>query len=121
MGKVSRTYSASSRDRAVEVEVERVEAGAQVAAFLFVPDEGLAVVAEVAGEGGHVVSGIGEAEHVVADEGDGVDQGRVIRTLGIICSLDERASVFLEGSHAQSNKRSVFIQPLHGIVKLKLI
>ena len=36
---------------AVEVEVEGVEAGAQ----LFVPDEGRAVVAEVAGEGGHVV------------------------------------------------------------------
>ena len=30
----------------VEVEVERVEAGAEVAAFLFVPDEGLAVVAD---------------------------------------------------------------------------
>jgi len=35
--------------QAVEVEVERVEAGAQVAAFFFVPDEGLAVVAEVTG------------------------------------------------------------------------
>ena len=28
------------------MEVERVEAGAEVAAFLFVPDEGLAVVAD---------------------------------------------------------------------------
>ena len=54
--------------QAVEVEVERVEAGAEVAAFLFVPDEGLAVVAEVAGEGGHVVGGVREAEDVVADE-----------------------------------------------------
>jgi len=54
------------------VEVEGVEAGAQVAAFFFVPDEGRAVVAEVAGEGGHVVGGVGEAENVVADEvGDG--------------------------------------------------
>ena len=50
------------------MEVERVEAGAQVAAFFFVPDEGLAVVAEVPGEGGYVVSGIRETEHVVTDE-----------------------------------------------------
>ena len=50
------------------MEVEGVEAGAEVAAFLFVPDEGLAVVAEVAGEGGHVVGGVREAEDVVADE-----------------------------------------------------
>ena len=53
---------------AVEVEVEGVKAGAQVAAFFFVPDEGRAVVAEVAGEGGHVVGGVGEAQDVVADE-----------------------------------------------------
>ena len=54
--------------QAVEVEVERVEAGAQVAAFFFVPDEGRAVVAEVPGEGGHIMGGVSEAEHVVADE-----------------------------------------------------
>ena len=35
--------------QAVEVEVERVEAGAQVAAFFFLPGEGWAVVAEIAG------------------------------------------------------------------------
>ena len=52
---------------AVELEVEGVEAGAQVAALFIVPDEGRAVVAEVAGEGGHVVGGVGEAEDVVAD------------------------------------------------------
>ena len=56
---------------AVEVEVEGVEAGAQVAALFFVPDEGRAVVAEVAGEGGHVVGGVGEAEDVIADESCG--------------------------------------------------
>ena len=39
------------------MEVEGVEAGAQVAALFFVPGEGRAVVAEVAGEGGHVVGG----------------------------------------------------------------
>ena len=53
--------------QAVEVEVERVEAGSQVAAFFFVPDEGWAVVAEIPGEGGHVVGGIREMENVVAD------------------------------------------------------
>ena len=65
---------------AVEVEVEGVEAGAQVAAFFFVPDEGRAVVAEVAGEGGHVVGGVGEAEDVVADEvtGGGGAEGSVV-------------------------------------------
>ena len=56
---------------AVEVEVEGVEAGAQMAALFFVPDEGRAIVAEVAGEGGDVVGGVGEAEDVVADEGAG--------------------------------------------------
>ena len=50
------------------MEVEGVEAGAQVAALFFVPDEGRAVVAEIAGEGGHVVSGVGEAEDVITDE-----------------------------------------------------
>ena len=54
--------------QAVEVEVERVKSGAQVAAFLFVPDEGRAVVAEVFGEGLHIVGGIRETEHVLADE-----------------------------------------------------
>ena len=53
---------------AVEVEVEGVEAGAEVAALLFVPAEGRAVVAEVAGERGQVVGGVGEAQHVVADQ-----------------------------------------------------
>ena len=36
--------------QAVEVEIEGVEADAEVAAFLFVPDEGLTVVAEVTGQ-----------------------------------------------------------------------
>ena len=65
---------------AVEVEVEGVEAGAQVAALLIVPDEGRAVVAEVAGEGGHVVGGVGEAEDVGADEvaGGGGAEGAVV-------------------------------------------
>ena len=65
---------------AVEVEVEGVEAGAQVAALFFVPGEGRAVVAEVAGEGGHVVGGVGEAEDVVADEvaGGGGAEGAVV-------------------------------------------
>ena len=44
---------------AVEVEVEGVEAGTQVAAFLLVPDEGRTVVAKIAGEGHHVVGGVG--------------------------------------------------------------
>ena len=53
---------------AIEVEIEGVQAGAQVAAFFFIPDEGRAAVAEVAGERRHVVGGIGEAEHVIAHE-----------------------------------------------------
>ena len=72
--------------QAVEVEVERVEAGAEVAAFLFVPDEGLAVVAEVASEGGHVVGGVGEAEDVVADE---VAGGRRAEGAVVVCGGDE--------------------------------
>ena len=62
------------------MEVEGVEAGAQVAALLVVPDEGRAVVAEVAGEGGHVVGGVGEAQDVVAHEVTGgcVAEGAVV-------------------------------------------
>ena len=62
------------------MEVEGVEAGAQVAALFFVPDEGRAVVAEVAGEGGHVVGGVGEAEDLVAHEvaGGGVSESAVV-------------------------------------------
>ena len=62
------------------MEVEGVEAGAQVAAFFLVPDEGRAVVTEVAGEGGHVVGGVGEAEDMVADEvaGGGGAEGAVV-------------------------------------------
>ena len=65
---------------AVEVEVEGVEAGAQVTALLFVPAEGRAVVAEVAGEGRHVVGGVGEAQDVVTDERAGglVAEGAVV-------------------------------------------
>ena len=46
---------------AVEVEVAGVEAGAEVAALFFIPNEGRAGVAEVAGERRHVVGGVGEA------------------------------------------------------------
>ena len=42
-----------------------------MAAFFVVPGEGRAVVAEVAREGRHVVGGVGEAQHVVVDEGAG--------------------------------------------------
>ena len=51
------------------MEVEGVEAGSEVAAGFGVPGEGWAVVVEVAGEGGHVVGGVGEAEYVVAGRG----------------------------------------------------
>ena len=42
--------------------------------------KGGAVVAEVAGEGGHVVGGVGEAKDVVANEaaGGGVAEGAVV-------------------------------------------
>ena len=70
---------------AVEVEVEGVEAGSEVAALFGVPGEGWAVVAEVAGEGRHVVGSVGEAEDVVADEvgGGAVAEAPVI---GIGCN-----------------------------------
>ena len=54
--------------QAVEVEVKRVEAGLQVTTLLFVPYKGGTVVAEVAGEGRHVMGGVREPENVVADE-----------------------------------------------------
>ena len=50
------------------MEVECVESGTQVAAFLFIPDKWRAIIAEVAGEGCHVVCGVRKAEHMVADE-----------------------------------------------------
>ena len=53
---------------AVEVEVEGVEAGSEVAAGFLVPGEGWAVVAEVAGEGGEVVRGVGGAEAMFGEQ-----------------------------------------------------
>ena len=95
---------------AVEVEVEGVEAGAQVAALFFVPDEGRAVVAEVAGEGGDVVGCVGEAEDVVADEGaggggaelavvvGGGDDGELLDDVPCqMCTLDLLASSIVKG------------------------
>ena len=58
---------------AVEVEVERVEAGAEVAAGFLVPGEGRAAVAKVAGEGLHVVGGVGEAQYVIPHQIGGGD------------------------------------------------
>ena len=69
------------------MEVEGVEAGAQVAALFFVPDEGRAVVAEVAGEGGDVVGSVGEAEDVVADEAAG---GGVAEVAVVVGGGDDR-------------------------------
>ena len=50
------------------MEVEGVQPGPEVAAFLLVPDKGRAVVAQVASEGDHVVGSVGEPEHVVTDD-----------------------------------------------------
>ena len=84
-----------------EVEVAGVEAGAEVAALLFMPDEGRAGVAQVAGERRHVVGGVGEFEDVVADEfaggglaelavvGGGGDDGELFDDVPIdICTLN---------------------------------
>ena len=50
------------------MEVQGIKTGAQVTAFFFIPPVRLTIVAKVAGKGRHIVSGIGEAEHVVADK-----------------------------------------------------
>src|SRR3546814_3521277 len=69
--------------QAVQVEVQRVEAGDAVAAVFGVPDEGFAVVAEVAGEAGQVVGGVAQAQDLLADEvADGGGAGRVGVALG---------------------------------------
>lgn len=49
------------------MEEEGVETGSELSALGRVPDEGVAVIAEVAGEGSEVVGGVGEAEDVVSD------------------------------------------------------
>src|SRR3546814_2118784 len=54
--------------QAVQVEVQRVEAGDAVAAVFGVPDEGFAVVAEVAGEAGQVVGGVAQAQDLLRSE-----------------------------------------------------
>ena len=53
--------------QSVEMEIEGVEAGAQMAALLIIPDERRAITAKVAGEWDHIVCGIGEPKHVVRD------------------------------------------------------
>ena len=57
-----------------------------MAAFFFIPDKGRAVVAEVAGEGCHVVRGVREAEHMVADE---VADGFVSELAVVISGCDD--------------------------------
>ena len=51
-----------------------------MSAVVFVPGERGAVVSEIAGERGHIVGGVGEAEHVVSDEfaGGGVSEPAVV-------------------------------------------
>src|SRR3546814_4995904 len=69
--------------QAVQVEVQRVEAGDAVAAVFGVPDEGFAVVAEVAGEAGQVVGGVAQAQDLLADEvadGGGAERVGVARS-----------------------------------------
>ena len=73
--------------QAVEVEVEGVEAGPEVPALLLVPGERRARVAEVAGEGGHVVGGVGEPEDVVPDQLAG---GRVSELPVVVVERDDR-------------------------------
>ena len=68
MGNVLKDVVGVVAGEAVEMEVEGVEPGAQVTALLLVPDEGRTPIAEVAGEWRHVVGGVGEAQHVVADQ-----------------------------------------------------
>lgn len=55
----------------VEVEVRGVQLGSDLEAAVLVPDERRFLVAEVAGEGDHLVGGVGEFEDSVADPGVG--------------------------------------------------
>lgn len=47
-----------------------IELGAELGAVGFIPGEGRAVMAEIAGEGGHGVAGVGEFQHARDDEGE---------------------------------------------------
>ena len=60
-------------------------------ARFFVPAEGGTVVAEVAGEGGDVVGGVGEAQDVVADEGAG---GGLAERAVVVGGRDDRELLY---------------------------
>ena len=68
---------------AVEVEIERVKAGAQVAALLIVPGERRPVVPQVTGELGRVR----QPQHVVADE---IARRRVAKPPFVVVGRDDR-------------------------------
>ena len=61
-----------------------------MAAFFFVPDEGRAVAAEVAGEGCHVVRGVREAEDMIADE----VAGGLVSDLAVVISGCDDGELF---------------------------
>ncbi len=63
---------------AVEVGVVGVEFGAEVGTALWVPDEGVAVVAHVLGEGLQIPGSVGEVEDARGDEVD-IGTGIVFR------------------------------------------
>ena len=90
---------------AVEVEVEGVEAGSEVASLFGVPGERGSVVAEVAGEGGHVVGSVGEAEDVVADEvgGGAVAEGAVVGVRRDERKLLEQVETEIDSMHLLSS------------------
>ena len=71
---------------AVEVEIQRVEAGAEVAALLLVPGERWAVVPEIAGERRHVVGRVRQPQHVVADE---IARRRLAETPVVVLRRDD--------------------------------
>jgi hypothetical protein len=54
--------------QAVEVEEQRVQPGAAAQPIFRVPGKGRAGMALVGGEAGHVLRGVGQAQHVFADD-----------------------------------------------------
>src|SRR3546814_1953010 len=85
--------------QAVQVEVQRVEAGDAVAAVFGVPDEGFAVVAEVAGEAGQVVGGVAQAQDLLADK---VADGGGAERVGVALGGDQGELFDYEPVHASA-------------------
>ena len=78
---------------AVKVEIQSVEAGAQVSALLLIPSERRAIVPQVSSEGRHIIGSVSESEHMVTDE---VAGRRIAELPSVVSGWNHRELLYYE-------------------------